>query len=221
MNNSLALFDLDHTLLHCDSDVEWSRYLSDKGYVSKEVQSIRKKYSADYHNGTLNLDEFLKFQLGILSLFPRAQLECMHREFLSEYIIPHIPSTAYALVRKHEEQGDDLLLVSATNEFIIKPIAQLFHITEVIGVSLVTDAEGNYTGEYIGVPSYREGKVLRVEEWLRQRQKSWDDYQASYFYSDSSNDLALLTKVDYPVAVNPDEKLYSYAKVQNWPILNL
>ena len=123
------------------------------------------------------------------------------------------------MVKGHEK--DDCLLVSATNEFIITPIAHHFGITEVIGVSLVKDKQGNYTGEYFGIPSYREGKVMRVEQWLKQYHKSWQDYQSSYFYSDSFNDIPLLSKVDVPIAVNADDKLAAWAKEKNWTMIRI
>ncbi|MCV2503157.1 MAG: HAD-IB family hydrolase, partial [Neisseriaceae bacterium] len=175
MNSSLVLFDLDHTLLTCDSDVEWSRYLYDKGYVGHDSEIKRKQYSDDYHAGNLNLDEFLQFQLIFLARFPIDTLGKMHQEFMSEYIIPNISPDAYALVNKHIQNNDQIILVSATNEFVITPIAHHFGINEVIGISLVKDKEGNYTGEYQGVPSYREGKITRVEQWLKEHNRTWQD----------------------------------------------
>ena len=216
---NLALFDLDHTLLACDSDVQWSQFLYDHGYISQQENVLRERYSQDYHNGTLDLQAFLKFQIGILGQFCLTELEYMHKQFMHDYILPNIHPAAYDLVKGHEK--DDCLLVSATNEFIITPIAHHFGITEVIGVSLVKDKQGNYTGEYFGIPSYREGKVMRVEQWLKQYHKSWQDYQSSYFYSDSFNDIPLLRKVDVPIAVNADDKLAAWAKEKNWTMIRI
>lgn len=216
---NLALFDLDHTLLACDSDVQWSRFLYDHGYISQQEDMLRERYSQDYHNGTLDLQAFLKFQIGILGQFCLTELERMHKQFMHDYILPNIHPAAYDLVRRHEK--DDCLLVSATNEFIITPIAHHFGITEVIGISLVKDKQGNYTGEYFGIPSYREGKVMRVEQWLKQHHKSWQDYQSSYFYSDSFNDIPLLSKVDIPIVVNADDKLAAWAKEKKWTMIRI
>ena len=216
---NLALFDLDHTLLACDSDVQWSQFLYDHGYISQQENVLRERYSQDYHNGTLDLQAFLKFQIGILGQFCLTELEYMHKQFMHDYILPNIHPAAYDLVKGHEK--DDCLLVSATNEFIITPIAHHFGITEVIGVSLVKDKQGNYTGEYFGIPSYREGKVMRVEQWLKQYHKSWQDYQSSYFYSDSFNDIPLLSKVDIPIVVNADDKLAAWAKEKNWMMIRI
>lgn len=216
---NLALFDLDHTLLACDSDVQWSRFLYDHGYISQQEDMLRERYSQDYHNGTLDLQAFLKFQIGILGQFCLTELELMHKQFMHDYILPNIHPAAYDLIRRHEK--DDCLLVSATNEFVITPIAHHFGITEVIGVSLVKDKQGNYTGEYYGVPSYREGKVIRVEQWLKQHHKDWQDYQSSYFYSDSFNDIPLLSKVDIPVVVNADDKLAAWAKEKDWAMIRV
>lgn len=221
MKNSLALFDLDYTLLTCDSDVEWSRFLLDKGYIDRESEKKREQYSEDYHQGVLNLDEFLEFQLGTLAKFSRTELQKMHQQFMQEYIIPHIKKEAQSLVDKHLQAKDDLILVSATNEFIITPIAHYFKIPNVIGVTLETDKTANYTGKYLGIPSYREGKVKRVEEWLFQQQKKWDSYQETYFYSDSYNDLSLLKKVSKPTVVNPDQNLLAYALANSWPVLTI
>ena len=216
---NLTLFDLDHTLLACDSDVQWSRFLYDHGYISQQEDMLRERYSQDYHNGTLDLQAFLKFQIGILGQFCLTELERLHTQFMHDSILPNIPPADSDLVSRHEK--DDCLLVSATNEFIITPIAHHFGITEVIGISLVKDKQGNYTGEYFGIPSYREGKVMRVEQWLKQHHKSWQDYQSSYFYSDSFNDIPLLSKVDIPIVVNADDKLAAWAKEKKWTMIRI
>ncbi|MCO6504501.1 MAG: HAD family hydrolase [Snodgrassella sp.] len=218
---NLAIFDLDRTLINCDSDNEWPKYLLKKGLIDQSFVDIeRNKFYQDYINGCLDIDEFLKFQLAPLGRFSRAELDKMHSEYLHEYILPNITTMAKMLVQGHRDAGDELLLLSATNEFIITPIARVFGIENVIGVQLETDNDGNYTGGYIGIPSFKEGKVIRLREWLTSRGFSMSGFEKIYFYSDSHNDLPLLKEVSDPVAVNPDEKLAQYARCHGWPILN-
>ncbi len=218
---NLAIFDLDRTLINCDSDNEWPKYLLKKGLIDQSfVDFERNKYYQDYINGCLNIDEFLKFQLAPLGRFSRAELDKMHNEYLHEFILPHITMMAKMLVQSHRDAGDELLLLSATNEFIITPIAHVFGIENVIGVQLETDSNGNYTGAYVGTPSFKEGKVTRLHQWLQSRGLTMSSYEKIYFYSDSHNDLPLLKEVTDPVAVNPDDKLNSYAQQHGWPVLN-
>lgn len=218
---NLAIFDLDRTLINCDSDNEWPKYLLKKGLIDLSfVDFERNKYYQDYINGCLNIDEFLKFQLAPLGRFSRAELDKMHNEYLHEFILPHITMMAKMLVQSHRDAGDELLLLSATNEFIITPIAHVFGIENVIGVQLETDNNGNYTGAYVGTPSFKEGKVTRLHQWLQSRGLTMSSYEKIYFYSDSHNDLPLLKEVTDPVAVNPDDKLNSYAQQHGWPVLN-
>lgn len=218
---NLAIFDLDRTLINCDSDNEWPKYLLKKGLIDQSfVDFERNKYYQDYINGCLNIDEFLKFQLAPLGRFSRAELDKMHNEYLHKFILPHITMMAKMLVQSHRDAGDELLLLSATNEFIITPIAHVFGIENVIGVQLETDSNGNYTGAYVGTPSFKEGKVTRLHQWLQSRGLTMSSYEKIYFYSDSHNDLPLLKEVSDPVAVNPDDKLNSYAQQHGWPVLN-
>lgn len=218
---NLAIFDLDHTLINCDSDVEWPRYLMAKGLLDKDFVAKRNdKFYQDYLNGCLDIDEFLAFQLAPLSRFPRGELDCMHREFMDGYILPNISQEARRLVQSHRDAGDVLLMISATNEFITTPIAREFGIAEVIGVRLECGADGNFTGRYVGTPSFKEGKITRLNEWLAARGESMDSYGKVYFYSDSRNDLPLLQAVSHPVAVNPDEVLAETAVRCGWPVLN-
>lgn len=219
---NLAMFDLDHTLISCDSDNEWPKYLMQKGVVDKTfVDTKNNKFYQDYLQGCLNMDEFLQFQLAPLSRFSRAELDQMHNEFMRDYIIPSISDQARQLVQSHRDAGDELLLISATNEFIITPIAHTFGISNIIGVMLETDASGNYTGRYIGIPSFQEGKITRLRQWLAQQGRQLADYDQVYFYSDSHNDLPLLKLVNHPVAVNPDDTLLAQAHANGWPVLYL
>ncbi|WP_239423213.1 HAD family hydrolase [Snodgrassella communis] len=218
---NLAIFDLDNTLINCDSDNEWPKYLLQKGLVDKSFVDMKNdKFYQDYLNGCLDIDEFLQFQLAPLARFSRAELDEMHTEYMRDFIVPHISTMAKMLVQGHHDAGDEMLLLSATNEFIIAPIAKTFGIQNIIGVQLETDTAGNYTGRYIGTPSFKEGKVTRLQQWLVQRGQQLSDFAKVYFYSDSHNDLPLLKEVTDPVAVNPDEKLAQYALRHGWPILN-
>lgn len=218
---NLAIFDLDNTLINTDSDNTWPQYLMKKGVVDAEyVRTRNDKFYQDYKNGCLDIDEFLAFQLEPLSRFSKEELAQMHREFTEEFIQPHITGMAKMLVDSHREAGDQLLVISSTNEFIITPISHLFGITEVIGTALETGADGRYTGRYVGTPSLKEGKITRLEQWLAARGETLADYGKSYFYSDSHNDLPLLRYVSDPVAVNPDEILLREASEKGWPVLN-
>ncbi|MDO5686521.1 MAG: HAD family hydrolase [Neisseria sp.] len=219
--NNLAIFDLDHTLILCDSDVQWSAYLAEKGILGADDAEKREAFYQDYENGCLNMDEFLRFQLAPLTRFSRNKLDAMHREFTEQRIMPHVTAEARALVARHLEAGDDVLLISATNEFIITPIAHLFGIENIIGVRLEVDANKRYTGNHLGTPSFKEGKVKRLSEWLAARGKTLSDYAQSYFYSDSHNDLPLLEVVSVPIAVNPDPKLAAHAAKRGWRTIRL
>lgn len=218
---NLAIFDLDHTLINCDSDSEWPKYLMRKGWVDQAfVDRKNNQFYRDYCNGCLDIDEFLAFQLAPLSRFSRAELDAMHAEFMRDFIAPHISPRAQQQVRQHAAAGDELLLISATNEFIITPIAHAFGIEHIIGVALETDAQGRYTGRYVGTPSFKEGKVTRLQQWLAARGQRLGDFEQVYFYSDSHNDLPLLRLVNRPVAVNPDARLLAEAQQQGWPVLD-
>lgn len=218
---NLAIFDLDNTLINTDSDHAWPQYLMKKGLVDVEyTRAQNDKFYRDYQNGCLDIDEFLAFHLAPLKNFSRAELDEMHREFSAEFIEPHIAPMAKMLMQSHRDAGDELLVISSTNEFIIRPICRLFGIDNVIGTQLETDADGRYTGRYVGIPSLKEGKITRLHQWLSARGESLADYGKSYFYSDSKNDLPLLRLVDEPVAVNPDAELLREAQEKGWPVLN-
>ena len=218
---NLAIFDLDHTLIASDSDNEWPKYLMHKGIVDADFVAKKNDYFyQQYLQGQLNVDEFLEFQLEPLTRFSMDELAAMHQEFMRDFIRPTITDVARGLVTQHQQAGDDLLLISATNEFIITPIAHEFGITEVIGVSLEIGADGRYTGEYVGVPSYQAGKITRLEQWLHAQGKTRADYDKIYFYSDSRNDMPLLQDVSNPVAVNPDDILLAHAREHGWPIVH-
>jgi HAD superfamily hydrolase (TIGR01490 family) len=215
---SLALFDLDHTLLRGDSDHAWGAFMVERGLVDGEFyRRENERYYSQYKAGTLDIVEFLAFALAPLKNFDRATLDAWHVEFMRDKIMPMITAPARALVERHRARGDTLLIITATNRFVTAPIAREFGIEHL----LATDAEsidGRYTGRVLGTPCYREGKVVRLREWLAQRHETLDN---SSFYSDSHNDLPLLETVTYPTAVNPDDVLREVATRRQWPILAL
>jgi len=219
---SLALFDLDHTLLPLDSDVAWADELVKRGVVDAQWHRHRNDYFfAQYKAGTLNIGEFLQFQLGPLAAHSRATLESWRAEFLAHEILPHIRPEARDLVKKHQDEGALCAIVTATNEFITAPIAEVFGIPHLIATLVETDAQGEFTGRPRGLPSFREGKVTRVQQWLAEMGLGLESFRTSYFYSDSLNDLPLLAQVSHPVAVNPDPRLAAHAAEQGWPVLSL
>lgn len=218
---NLAIFDLDNTLINTDSDHAWPQYLIQKGVVDAEYTRTRNDaFYRDYQNGCLDIDAFLKFHLAPLSRFSKEELAGMHREFTQAFIEPHISPMQKMLVESHRNAGDELLVISSTNEFVITPICRLFGIGNIIGTQLETGADGRYTGNYTGTPSLKEGKITRLNEWLAARGETLQSYGKTYFYSDSKNDLPLLRLVSDPVAVNPDETLQREAVEKGWPVLN-
>ena len=216
---SLAIFDLDNTLLRGDSDYAWGEFLVEQGAVERErFARENDRYYAAYLAGTLDIYEFLEqHQLRPLAEHDRATLERWRSEFLRTKIAPLITPAARALVDQHRARGDTLLIITATNRFITAPIAAAFGIPHLIATE-PEEANGQFTGKVAGIPSYREGKVERLSEWLNDRHESLD---GSWFYSDSHNDLPLLNMVDHPVAVNADETLAEYARTRGWPMIEL
>jgi len=215
----LALFDLDNTLLAGDSDFEWAQFLIEKGVLDREVYEARNQAFYDqYKAGTLDILEFLDFQLKPLSRHPRAQLDAWHDEFMRRKIIPMVAAGTPALLARHAD--DVRVIVTATNSFVTGPIARHLGIAHLIA----TEPEhvgGEFTGGVAGTPSFKEGKVTRLEEWLGERGESWDSVEDSWFYSDSLNDLPLLARVRNPVAVDPDQTLRAHAERHGWPVISL
>ena len=215
----LALFDLDNTLLAGDSDFEWAQFLIGKGVLDREVYEARnQQFFEQYKAGTLDIHEFLDFQLKPLSRHPRKQLEDWHREFMRLHIHPIMTQKAHDLVDSHAH--DARVIVTATNSFVTGPIAREFGIEHLIATEPEEKA-GEFTGRVQGVPAFREGKVTRLEAWLAQRGLSWGSFEQTWFYSDSLNDLPLLAKVTDPVAVDPDETLKETALEKGWSIISL
>ncbi len=214
----LAIFDLDNTLLNGDSDHAWGQFLCDKGLVDRqEYQQANDHFFELYQQGTLNITEFLEFALRPLKTLPRQQLNDLHQEFMRDIIEPMMLPAADALLQKHREAGDFLLIITATNAFITRPISERLNVDAILATE-PEEVEGQYTGRVSGTPCFQEGKVSRLQQWL---EESGHQLTGSYFYSDSINDLPLLEQVDHPVAVNPDAKLLSIANKQGWPVLDL
>jgi HAD superfamily hydrolase (TIGR01490 family) len=218
---NLALFDLDNTLLAGDSDFQWGQFMIAQGLLDKAAHHDRNvQFHEDYKQGKLDIDAFLKFQLHPLSQHKHAFLDEVHLKYMEQVIRPMMTDKARALVEKHRAQGDILMVITATNSFITRPIALDFGIENLIG----TDPEeinGEFTGNYVGVPSFQAGKVTRLNQWLDKRGQTLSDFEVSYFYSDSHNDLPLMKLVTNPIAVDADETLTAYAKQENWPNISL
>lgn len=186
------------------------------------LQSSQKNdaFYAHYQAGTLDIHDYVRFATEAFRIRPLAEAEAAHARFMREVIQPAIRPEAVALLEKHRAAGEQLLIITATNEFVTRPIAHALGVEELIAVELVRDAQGWYSGEIQGVPSLRDGKVERLQQWLHQRGLDWDSVETT-FYSDSSNDIPLLQRVNHPVATNPDAKLKAFALEKGWPILEL
>lgn len=217
----LALFDLDHTLLPLDSDYEWGEFTIRIGW-NDPVEFARRndEFYAHYQAGTLNVHDYVRFAIDAVRQRGPEAAAAAHAQFMREVIGPAIRPEALALVRQHQAAGDDVVIVTATNEFVTAPIARALGVDQLLSVQLSRDASGWYTGEIDGIPTMREGKVQRMEQWLAARGQGWADVEST-FYSDSMNDVPLLEKVDHPVATNPDPRLRALAQERGWRILDL
>jgi HAD superfamily hydrolase (TIGR01490 family) len=222
---NLALFDLDHTLIPTDSDHEWGRFMVKHGMVDAEnFARENDRFFADYKAGRLDIHAYLVAMLTPLAKYSRAQLAAFHQQYMHEVIKPAIVPAALELVRQHRDAGDLCCMVTATNEFITAPIAEVFGVDKLIACEAETVdglAHSDYTGRPTGTPSYKEGKIVRTEAWLASLGKTWSDFERSYFYSDSHNDIPLLEKVTDPIATNPDDTLRAHAQAKGWRILEL
>ena len=217
----LALFDLDNTLLSGDSDYEWTQHLIAKGILDgASFEEKNAKFFDQYKAGTLNIFEFLDFQLHALANNPRINLDRWHAEFMDNCIRPIISPHARDLVQRHLASGDLCAIVTATNSFVTGPIAREFGVPHLIA-TIPAQESGQFTGKPRGTPSFREGKISRVEAWLESMGLWWGSFERTWFYSDSFNDLPLLSLVSDPVAVDPDATLRKHAERAGWTILNL
>ena len=217
----LALFDLDHTLLPLDSDHSWGVFTTTLGWTEPvEFNRRNDEFFAHYRAGTLDIHDYVRFATDAVRQRGADAAAAAHRRFMDEVITPAILPAARALVESHRAAGDQLVIVPATNAFVTRPIADALGIDELIAVDLVRGEDGWITGDIDGIPSAREGKVARMDAWLAARGLGWDDVETT-FYSDSLNDLALLERVDHPVATNPDARLRALAAERGWQILDL
>ena len=217
----LALFDLDHTLLPLDSDYEWGEFTIRIGW-NDPVEFARRNnaFYAHYQAGTLDVHDYVRFATEAVRLRGPEAAAAAHARFMHEVITPAIRPQAISLIRQHQAAGDEVLIVTATNEFVTAPIARALGVAQLLAVRLARDANGWYTGEIDGIPTMREGKVRRMEQWLEERGLTWAGVEST-FYSDSMNDVPLLDKVDHPVATNPDPRLRALAQQRGWRILDL
>ena len=215
---ALAIFDLDNTLIAGDSDHSWGVFLVEKQLVDAEVyRHANDGFYADYKNGTLDIRAYLQFSLAPLTQHSMEDLQKLHAEFMQKHIEPLMLPKAEALLKRHREQGDHLLIITATNGFVTRPIAKRLGVDDI----LATDPEvvdGRYTGNFVGAPCFQAGKITHLHEWLKSNHHS---LEGAYFYSDSINDLPLLELVDNPVAVDADERLSHIARERNWTMLGL
>jgi HAD superfamily hydrolase (TIGR01490 family) len=215
---SLAIFDLDNTMIADDSDYLWGQFLVDQGIVDKGYyESANAKFYDDYKQGTLDIIEFLDFSLKPLAEHNPEQLYQWRSQFIEQTIKPILLDSAQHLIDKHRNRGDTLLVITATNRFVTEPIVQLYGIENLLATT-PEFIDGRYTGGFIDIPCFQEGKVKLLESWLK---NSTETMAGSWFYSDSHNDLPLLKLVDHPVAVDPDQKLSEFAQTANWPIISL
>ena len=211
----LALFDLDNTLLSDDSDFLWGCFLVEKGLVNKKkYDETNQRFYTEYKQGTLDIFEFLAFSLQPLTQFSADQLNTLHKEFMQKHIAPAMTEKGKAQIKQHRDNGDTIVIITATNRFVTQPIADAFMVDDLIA----TDPEiidSKYTGKVAGTPCFQEGKITRLNEWL---EKTSHNLQDSVFYSDSHNDLPLLEKVTTAIAVDPDDQLKTIALDRNWEI---
>jgi HAD superfamily hydrolase (TIGR01490 family) len=219
---NLALFDLDHTLLPIDSDYEWGQFLVRTGAVDPvEFKRRNDAFFEQYKAGTLDPVEYLEFALGTLARFPRAELDAMHAQFMREVIEPAILPQAKALLKQHYDAGDLVCIITATNRFVTAPIAAALGVEHLIAAMPEEDGQGNLTGKLLGSPTSGAGKVTHTHAWLEKIGKPLNAFERSHFYSDSHNDIPLLSVVTHPVATNPNAALSTHASSLGWPLLHL
>jgi HAD superfamily hydrolase (TIGR01490 family) len=215
---ALAIFDLDNTLLGTDSDNAWGEFAVARGIVDAETYgTLNTRFFNDYLDGKLDVNAYLEFCLEPLSRYSREELERWHALFMEEKIEPFILPRAIELVRRHEQAGDTTLIITATNRFVAGPIGRRYGI-DIMLASECEEIDGRYTGKPCDIPCFREGKITRLQRWL---EETGHDLKGAYFYSDSRNDLPLLSLVDNPVAVDPDDVLLAHAREHGWPVISL
>ncbi|KOF53117.1 MULTISPECIES: HAD family hydrolase [unclassified Achromobacter] len=218
----LALFDLDHTLLPLDSDYQWADYLARTGRAGDPDEARRRNddLMERYNRGELTAEQAAEFMLGLLAAHTPFDLAAWHEEFMAEVVRPSITPAARELVQSHLEAGDLCAVVTATNSFVTAPIARAFGVPHLVA----TDPQylnGRFTGRIQGTPSFKEGKVIRVNDWLAAMGLTLADFSESFFYSDSVNDVPLLEKVSQPIAANPSPALREIARGRGWQVIDL
>ncbi len=219
---NLALFDLDHTLLPIDSDYEWGQFLVRIGAVdAAEYKRRNDDFFAQYQAGVLDPVEYLEFALGTLARYPRPELDAMHAQYMREVIEPAIRPQARALVQRHLDAGDLVAIITATNHYITAPIAQAFGVEHHIAAMPELDAQGKLTGKLAGTPTSGPGKSTHMHAWLERLGRPFASFERSWFYSDSHNDIPLLSVVSDPIATNPSSALAQHAHANGWPHLHL
>ena len=217
----IALFDLDHTLVPFDSDYEWNEFTITMGWRDGvEFRRLNAGFFEQYKAGTLDLHDYVRFATSAIREQGATNSIAAHARFMRAVVRKGITEQALELVRQHADAGAELVIVTATNEFVTRPIADAFGVKNLIAVELERDTQGQLTGEIKGTPSFREGKVTRVSQWLADRGLDWSGVE-TWFYSDSMNDLPLLEKATHPVATNPEERLRALAHARGWRILDL
>jgi HAD superfamily hydrolase (TIGR01490 family) len=218
----LALFDLDHTLLPLDSDYQWAIFMAKSGRAGDPAEALRRNEELmdRYNASELTAEQAAEFMLGLLAAHPPHLLAAWHEEFMQQVIRPAMTQRAIELVQQHLAAGDLCAVVTATNSFVTAPIARAFGVPTLIATEPEFIA-GRYTGKILGIPSFKHGKVVRVNQWLAGQHQRLDDFDESYFYSDSINDLPLLEVVTHPVVTNPSASLLAVAQQRDWPVLNL
>jgi HAD superfamily hydrolase (TIGR01490 family) len=221
MKKKLTLFDLDHTLIPFDSDYEWNEFTIALGWRDGDkFRRANDAFFAQYRDGTLNIHDYVRFATQAIRDKGAIESVAAHARFMDSKVLKGIQKPALELVQGHLQAGDEVIIVTATNEFVTRPIATAFGVKELIAIDLVRNAQGEFTGDILGTPSFREGKVVRVQAWLAARNLGWQDVETT-FYSDSMNDLPLLDIASHPVATNPDDRLRQLATERGWRILDL
>ncbi|MGM3278311.1 HAD family hydrolase [Ralstonia sp. 24A2] len=222
---SLALFDLDHTLLPIDSEYEWGRFLVAQGAVDREIfEQANERWMREYREGTLDFARHARFSLGLLAQHPRTRLDAWRATFMRDVIQPAMQPRARQLVDAHLRAGDLCCIVTATHRYLTEPIAAAFnvpHLLAVEGETVANQPDSDFTGNLVGTPSFGAGKIVRVTEWLAQRGQRMSDFSRTVFYSDSRNDLPLLEAVSHPIAISPDDTLRGVAEARGWPVVEL
>lgn len=215
---TLAIFDLDNTLIANDSDHLWGEFLVENTLVDAVAfKQKNDEFYQDYVDGNLDIFKYIEFSLSPLTQYEKPRLDALHRQFMDSHIRPIMLDKAQALIDEHRAKGDRLLVITATNRFVTEPIVHAFGIDELLAIELEIK-DGKYTGKSVGTPSFKEGKVTRLKAWLANND---EDLEGAYFYSDSHNDIPLLELVDNPVVVDGDAQLLEHASTKGWTSISL